>query len=144
MPIGDTDSSNPRDIHDSGIWFVYDGDCPICRMAAHALKIKKEYGELHLLNARDAKDSALMAEINKRGYDLDEGMVIYLNDEFYHGKTALKFMARYGENKGFFNHFNKSLFWSDTLAKFLYPAMRFGRNVLIRLRGSDKIRNLEK
>jgi predicted DCC family thiol-disulfide oxidoreductase YuxK len=144
MQIDGAQDGSLDNLKDDGIWFVYDGDCPICQMAAHALRIKKEYGDLHLLNAREVTDSALMAEINKRGYDLDEGMVIYLNGNFYHGKTALKFMARYGENKGLFNRFNKSLFWSDTLAKILYPLMRAGRNTLIHLRGRDKIRNLEK
>ncbi len=129
--------------YQNGVWFVYDGDCPICRMAASALKIRKEYGDLHLLNAREAKDTALMKEINVRGYDLDEGMVIYVEGQFYYGKSALKFMARFGDKKGLFNWFTKSLFWSDTLAKLLYPLMRGCRNLLIRLNGSGKIRNLE-
>jgi len=34
------------------IWFVYDGECPLCKTAALALKIKQEYGQLTLLNAR--------------------------------------------------------------------------------------------
>ena len=79
------------------VWFVYDGDCPICTHAAEALLIKQEFGSLNLLNAREAVDNPLIDEINKRGYDLDEGMVIYAHDHFYHGKEALKFMARYGE-----------------------------------------------
>ncbi|UTW56479.1 DCC1-like thiol-disulfide oxidoreductase family protein [Kordiimonas sp. SCSIO 12610] len=129
--------------YQNGIWFVYDGDCPICRMAAHALKIKEEYGALNLLNAREAEGTALLAEINKRKFDLDEGMVIYVDGQFYHGKSALKFMARFGDKKGLFNWFTQSLFWSDTLARLLYPLMRGCRNLLIRLNGSGKIRNLE-
>jgi predicted DCC family thiol-disulfide oxidoreductase YuxK len=69
-----------------GVWFVYDGECPMCNTAAHAF---------HLINARKTKDDPLIEEINKRKIDLDEGMVIYCEDRFYHGKDALKFMARW-------------------------------------------------
>lgn len=66
-----------------GVWFVYDGECPMCTSAAHALRIKKDYGALHLINAREAANDPLVKEINQQG--------------FYHGKDALKFMARYGD-----------------------------------------------
>ncbi len=36
------------------VWFVYDGECPLCTNAAMALSIKKELGSLNLLNAREA------------------------------------------------------------------------------------------
>ena len=62
--------------HREGVWFVYDGDCPICTHAAHALKIKETYGSLHLLNAREKQSHPLIDEINKQCLDLDEGMVI--------------------------------------------------------------------
>jgi predicted DCC family thiol-disulfide oxidoreductase YuxK len=78
-----------------GVWFVYDGECPMCNTAAHAFRIKQQYGSLHLINARKTKDDPLIEEINKRKIDLDEGMVIYCEDRFYHGKDALKFMARW-------------------------------------------------
>ena len=43
-----------------GVWFVYDGDCPICTHAAEALRIKQEFGSLSLLNAREAVDEPLI------------------------------------------------------------------------------------
>ncbi len=78
-----------------GVWFVYDGDCPMCNTAAHAFRIRQEHGSLHLVNAREASnDDPLIREINQRRLDLDEGMVIYCQDRFYHGSDALKFMAQ--------------------------------------------------
>lgn len=124
------------------IWFVYDGECPLCKTAALALRIRKEYGELHLLDARDAYDHKLIQEINARGFDLDEGMVIYDGESFFHGKEALRFMARYGDNKGVFNLTNKALYWSDSVAKVIYPWMRGTRNWLIRRRSVGRIDNL--
>lgn len=128
-----------------GVWFVYDGDCPMCNMAAHAFRIRQEHGALHLVNAREASnDDPLIREINHRRLDLDEGMVIYCQDRFYHGSDALKFMARYGDKKGFMNHVNSALFKSDTLARLCYPRLRAGRNMLLRLRRVGRIDNLNR
>ena len=35
------------------VWFAYDGHCPICTHAAHALQIRKSAGTLRLVNARE-------------------------------------------------------------------------------------------
>lgn len=127
-----------------GVWFVYDGDCPMCNTAAHAFRIKEQHGSLHLINPRETKDDPLIEEINRRQLDLDEGMVIYCEDHFYHGRDALKFMARYGDTKGIFNWFNKIMFWTNTQSKIFYPWLRGTRNLLLRLRRVGRIDNLNK
>lgn len=126
----------------SGIWFVYDGDCPVCTRAAEALRIKQEYGTLTILNAREVIDDPLIDEVNRRGLDLDEGMVIYADGLFYHGKDALRFMAKYGEAKNTLMSISKGLFWSDVLSRILYPWMRGCRNWLLRRRNVGRIDNL--
>lgn len=125
-----------------GVWFVYDGDCPICTFAAEALRIKQEFGSLSLLNAREAIDDPLINEINRRGLDLDEGMVIYAREQFYHGKDALKFIAKHGKTKNAFMVTLKGLFWSDTLSHIFYPWMRGVRNWLLRRRKVGQLDNL--
>jgi predicted DCC family thiol-disulfide oxidoreductase YuxK len=125
------------------ICFVYDGECPLCTQAALALRIKADYGALHLLNAREDAGHPLMHEINARAYDLDEGMVIVDGDHFYHGKDALRFMAKYAESKGLFNLVNKLFYCSDTLAKLTYPWLRGIRNLLLRQKKIPPIDNLQ-
>lgn len=125
-----------------GVYFIYDGDCPVCKMAAEATRIKAELGPLNILDARSESSHPLLQEVNKRNLDLDEGMVIYHDGDFHHGNRALQFMATYGAKKGFFNHFNRLLFRSPLLSKLLYPLMRATRNFLLAARGKQKIRNL--
>ena len=133
-----------NDLNDrSGVWFVYDGDCPVCTHAAEALRIKQEYGSLNTLNARDEHNDPLLGEINRRGIDLDEGMVIYADGSFYHGKGALKFMASHGDNKNMFMSIFKGLFWSDVIARLTYPWMRACRNWLLRRKNVGRIDNLK-
>ena len=126
-----------------GVWFVYDGDCPICTRAALALRIKQRFGELHLLDARVHSDHVLMRAIQEQRLDLDAGMVIYHKDKFYSGVSALQFMSRYGAASGWFNLMNKALFWSKGIARLTYPWMRGLRNRLIRKRNVPKIDNLK-
>jgi len=122
-----------------GVWFVYDGACPLCNAAAHAFRIRQKYGTLHLINARESADEPLMHEIANRGLDLDEGMVIYCQGEFYHGKDALRFMAQAGNNEGMLNYFSKAVFRSDRRAAFIYPWLRGARNILLKIRKVGKI-----
>jgi predicted DCC family thiol-disulfide oxidoreductase YuxK len=121
---------NPNDIH-TGVWLVYDGDCPLCHHAAHALRIQQTYGPLHLINARDSQDHPLMRLINAQKYDLDKGMVIYHGGKIYHGKAALSFMGMTSTSHAWYRHITS-----------LYPLLRATRNTLLHLRGKTMIRNL--
>ena len=125
------------------VWFVYDGDCPICTVAAKALKIRQAVGALHLVDARNDTAHPILAEIRDLRLDLDQGMVIKFADTCYHGADALHVMALLGTGQGWFNRLNAALFRSKALSALCYPPMRAGRNLLIRLRGVPKIDNLE-
>lgn len=135
----------------TGIYFIYDGECPLCKGAAMALRIQKKFGHLYLINAReinkrDNKYHPLMKAITHRNLSLDDGMVIYENNgdqqRFYHGKDALKFMAKHGDSSTFFMLLCKSVFWSDLISSLTYPWMRATRNWLLRKRHIGKIDNL--
>ncbi|MCB1506940.1 MAG: DUF4166 domain-containing protein [Hyphomicrobiaceae bacterium] len=124
------------------ITFVYDGDCPLCTSAAMALRIKRDYGTLQLLNAREQRDHPVVRDLTGRGFDLDEGMAIIADGHIHHGPDALRFMARYGDARNPFMAATRSLYWSKTLAVITYPWLRGVRNWLLRRRGVDRIDNL--
>ena len=127
---------------ENGIYFVYDGECPMCTRAALALRIKQAYGELHRVEARQNPEHPVLRGVSDLGLDLDEGMVLYDGAQLYHGKDALCFMARYGDAKNLFNLTMKSLYWSDFLARITYPLMRATRNWLLSRKHVDRIDNL--
>ncbi len=129
-----------RQVHTNfGVWFVYDGDCPLCRNAARALKIQEAAGSLHLLNAREADGHPLMCQIRTAQLDLDEGMVIKYSGQLYHGAEALTLMALLGSDYGWFNKVNAALFKSEFRARICYPVLRGGRNLLLKILGVQKI-----
>lgn len=62
----------------------------------------------------------------------------------HHGAEALRLMAMLAPNRGLHHRLNKMLFSSKTMARLSYPLLRAGRNLLLRIRGKQKIRNLTK
>jgi predicted DCC family thiol-disulfide oxidoreductase YuxK len=124
------------------IWFVYDGECPICSMAAAAFQVSKAVGALHLVDARADLDHAVLNEVNAARLDLDEGMVIKYGGRLYHGADALQLMALIGSERGWLNRMNALLFRSKPVAMFAYPFMRAARNLAIALKGAGQINNL--
>jgi predicted DCC family thiol-disulfide oxidoreductase YuxK len=124
------------------VWYVYDGECPLCRMAARALRIREAVGKLHLINAREDTLHPVIQEINARGLDIDKGTVIKFGGNLYHGGDAMVMMALLGSNSGWFNRLNATLFKSPIFARLCYPTIRGGRNLLLWFKGVGQIHNL--
>lgn len=128
----------------SHIYFIYDGECPLCFYAAQALRVKQSVGTLHLINARDPVNVSWVNQVNEAELDLDEGMAIFYAERFYHGKDALHLMGLLATDSGWFNKVNAFLFRSKRIANLCYPLMRFVRNALIKAKGISKIDNLHR
>ena len=122
--------------------FVYDGDCPLCNHAAHALHIRKNIGPLELVDARHDRDNPVLSEIRDQNLNLDDGMVIKYRARFYHGDAALVLMARLGRKQGWFNRINAAMFKNPSVAKIAYPLMRAGRNLLLVIKRVPRLNNL--
>lgn len=126
------------------VWFVYDGDCPLCLMGATHFRIKQAVGNLHVLDAREAGDThPLMQEINAHGLNLDQGMVLKMGGRLYQGADALHVVALIGTSTGWFNRLNAVLFRSEKISRLCYPSMKAARNLALAIKGVPQIRNLE-
>lgn len=119
---------------------IYDHECPACDYYVHLVRIRESFGDLELVDART--NPPVMAEINAAGLDIDQGMVLKVDDQLYYGADAIHALALMGSNSGFFNRLNHWVFRSNVLASVLYPLLRAGRNLLLKIRGVRKINNL--
>ena len=72
------------------MWFIYDGECPMCKVGAGKYRPNPEAVELILVNKRDESNHQVCLEVNQAGLDLDKGMVIKFKDQLHQGKDALK------------------------------------------------------
>jgi len=65
------------------VLLVYDRECPVGHNNCQAVHIRAAAGELQIVNARERSD--ILQEITDRGLDIDQGMVLKLDDQFYYG-----------------------------------------------------------
>lgn len=112
---------------------VYDGECPVCSSYVRYVRLRESVGRVSLINARDG--GPWVERVRAAGLDLDEGMVLLYGGRFYHGADCIHMLALLSTDSGVFNRINSAIFRSAGLSTVLYPVLRFGRNLLLRLLG---------
>ena len=107
---------------------IYDGQCPFCSAYVRHARLR-EQADVTLTNAREVP--ALVAELARKGIDLDTGMVVTLDDARYHGAAAMHVLASLTTPVGVWNRMNAWLFGSTRRARILYPWLRCGRGAVL-------------
>ncbi|AFJ02519.1 hypothetical protein Q7C_1369 [Methylophaga frappieri] len=97
------------------------------------MNIRDSVGELTLIDARQHPDK--VSVLQKKGFDLDAGMILKVEEQYYLGAEAMHVLALLSSRSGVFNRLNYWLFRSKWLAKILYPVLRGGRHLLLKLLG---------
>ena len=127
---------------DKQILLIYDKECPACHFYCQIVRIRQSVGELVLIDARDNPE--VLVEVNAKGLDIDQGMVLKMDGQLYYGADAIHLLALLSGRSGVFNRLNYWLFSSKKAAAILYPILRSCRNVLLKILGKTKINNLKK
>ena len=128
---------NPLNAPQKTVWLIYDGDCPICSATANGIQIQKAAGNLLLVNARNKHP--ILETIKNKGLNLDKGIVVINDQQFFHGAAAINFLALIGTSSNTFNKLNVILFRNKYLANTLYPVLCSIRNCILKLKGVSKI-----
>jgi predicted DCC family thiol-disulfide oxidoreductase YuxK len=118
-------------------WLLYDGECPFCSRYVRHVRLREAIGPITLANARE--HAALVEEVRRLGFDVDTGMVLKLDGNYYHGADCIHALALLTTPSGWFNRLNSLVFKSSTAAKVLYPVLRTGRNLTLRLLGRGRL-----
>lgn len=116
---------------------IYDGDCPFCSRFVQYLQLKEAVERLVLINARD--DEGVVAELRARGFDLNDGMLLDLDGHYYHGSDCVHVLAFLSSRTSTFNRWVYRLFRSKRRAGLLYPLLRFGRSLTLRILGIPRL-----
>ena len=119
---------------------VYDKQCPACNYYCQLVRINETVASLTLIDAR--QNDPIMEKITAQGFDIDQGMVLVIDDTLYYGADAIQALALMSSQSGIFNQLNYQIFKYPIIAKNLYPLLRYGRNILLKLLGKTKINNL--
>ena len=116
---------------------IYDGDCPFCSSYVRLLRLRKTFGEVELINARECPK--VVEELAGHNMDLNEGMILVLNGEYFCGSECIHRLALLATPSNTFNKINKLIFQRRRLAAVLYPMLRAGRNLSLKFLGVKKI-----
>lgn len=123
------------------ILLVYDKECPACNNYCQSIRIRKDIGELEIVDAREHSD--VREEITRMGLDIDQGMVLKMESQIYYGSDAIHALALISSSSEWFSRLNYWIFKSKKRAYFFYPLLRTCRNILLKLLGKTKINNLQ-
>ncbi len=125
---------------ETDIFLVYDKECPACNYYCNLVRIRESVGNLILVDARHP--GSLMEEITAAEVDIDQGMVLIVGNRMYYGVDAIHALSIMGTRSGVFNRVTYWCFKSKAVSGILYPILRAGRNLLLKILRKTKINNL--
>ena len=112
---------------------IYDGQCPFCDAYVTMLRLRESVGEVSLIDART--DAALVAELARQGYPLNEGMAALLGGRIYFGADAVILLSQLTTGSGAFNRATAAVLSRPALARLCYPVMKAGRKLTLKIIG---------
>jgi predicted DCC family thiol-disulfide oxidoreductase YuxK len=116
---------------------IYDGDCPFCSSYVSHVRLRDVVNELQYIDAREGGE--VVKEAVRKGFHLDDGMIVIIDGVYHYGADALTALASLTSPIDAFNRISAKLLTSPTLSRTIYPFLRFGRNVTLRVLGRSKL-----
>lgn len=117
----------------AGATLIYDGQCPLCRSYARHVRLRRAAGELTLIDARGG--GAEVEAVLAMGFNLNDGMVLKIDEAFHHGADCLNRLALMSSRSDLFNRVSFLAFRTPTVSRLVYPLLRSGRAVLLKILG---------
>ena len=121
----------------SGIVIIYDGDCPLCSSYVTMTRLKAALGRPTLINARERLD--LVKALAENGVSLDAGMAVQYHGKVYTGGEAVHLLAVLTSPVNFLNRLTACLMGQRSFALSVYPLLRLGRNILLKIRNRSQL-----
>ena len=113
---------------------VYDGACPFCDDYVRFQELRAALGAVELVDARSRPE--VLRELDIDPAALEDGMVVVADGRAYHGADAMFFLAHASHPpRRWWVRWVARVSRSRASARFVYPALRWGRRVVLRLIG---------
>jgi len=120
----------------TGDFLLYDGQCPACNSFIAFSRLRETNPSLQVLDARE--HPALVRDLRRDGYEINEGMIMRRDGRISMGAEVTEIIARSGEKHGV----RHGVLWTIGEAPWsraLYPVLREGRGLLLRLLGRSPV-----
>lgn len=116
---------------------VYDGECPFCRSYVTLMSLRKAVGDVELMDART--QTPPIRRLVELGYNLNEGMAAIYGGKVYYGKDAVVLISSLTGDRPWLGRLIATSLRNPTRATFLYPLMKLGRRIVLRILGKPLI-----
>jgi predicted DCC family thiol-disulfide oxidoreductase YuxK len=116
-----------------GIVVVYDGECPFCVNYVALMNLRNAVGNVMLVDART--EAQAVKAVVSQGYDLNEGMAVVYGGSVYYGEDAVTFISSLTNSRNRAGRLLSKLLSSPERAAVLYPIMKLGRRVTLKVLG---------
>lgn len=121
----------------TGVRIIYDGECPFCNSYVRLVRLREAAGHVDLIDARARPD--LTRAFLRDGIDLNQTMVVQYGGQSYAGAEAVQILSLLSSGTGMMNCMMAGILRDRRRARVLYPILRAGRNVTLRLLGRSKL-----
>jgi predicted DCC family thiol-disulfide oxidoreductase YuxK len=118
---------------------VYDGDCPFCRNYVALMSLRTAVGDVKLIDARS--DAEIVQFLSERGFNINEGMAVIHGAKIHFGEDAVTFISSVTAVRPFMGKLIALVLRSKRRADVLYPMMKAGRRVTLKVLGIPLIRS---
>ena len=117
---------------------VYDGECPFCSDFVKISNLWKKFPNLRLCSAREGTHPSVKLVIDK-GYDLDDGMAVVLDDAILYSIEAARFISKHSQPNTLRMWGYRGLLMSPKFGALIYGFLVHLRRLYFRLRGKKLI-----
>ena len=118
----------------TGLTFIYDGECPFCNHFAELLELKSEIKNISILDGR--KNPTIINSLLKQGYDIDKGAILLSGDDIFHGAEAINNICNKVNNpSGKLLKLLSNVFKSHKRTKLLFPLLLRARRFALISKG---------
>jgi len=117
---------------------LYDGECPFCKNFVRFMRFRENVSDdILLIDVRQNQKEK--GRYIKAGYDFNEGMIVDWGGDIYYADQAVYILGILSSNDTFWSKLNRLVFKSQKRAKFLYPILKCGRRVALKILGRSSI-----
>ena len=115
---------------------LYDGECPVCNHYVTYSRFN-DLGKTALVDARQIPEDALARILEE--YDLDKGMIFWMDGQIYYGFEAAHQIARLSTAGSVPSRVVRRFLSEKAAAKAFYPLFSAGRRALLFILGRSRI-----
>jgi len=112
----------------------YDDECPFCKKYSKYIELRKKF-DIKIINARDSINE--IKNFRTKGFDINDGMIIELDDNIYQGADAAKVLDGCTLKDNFLDNFFSFFIRVPGFKGIIYPSILFIRMIILKISGKN-------